>query len=227
MKRSNELKNTIEEIPIGQLTPYEYNEKKHPEQQIHRLAKCIQKFGFIQPLVVDGKNNVIIGHGRLLAAQRLKMESIPAIRKEGLTEEEITELRLLDNKLNESEWDAVRLGLYGKDLLIDIGFTNKELEKLFDRGKMKDKGEEAEALEAMLLRGFEKYDYLVFVFRNEMDWLNAQQRFDVKQVNVSFTERKRRLGLGRVLEGSLLLRAITDTQKKVARKAAAEVAHGK
>jgi len=214
MKRSVELKNTIEEIPIEDLTPYEYNEKKHPEQQIHRLSKCIQKFGFIQPLVVDGKNNVIIGHGRLLAAKRLKMEAIPVIRKEGLTEEEVTELRLLDNKLNESERDAVRLGLYGKDLLIDIGFTNHELEKLFDKVKMKDKGEDAEPLDAMLLRGFEKYDYLVFVFRNEMDWLNAQQRFNVKQVNVSFTEKKRRIGLGRVIEGSVLLREMDKAGKK-------------
>jgi hypothetical protein len=149
-----------------------------------------------------------------MAAKRLKMESVPVIRKENLTEEEIVELRLLDNKLNESEWDAARLGLYGKDLLIEIGFTNGELEKLFDKVKPKDIGEYDEPLDAMLLRGFEKYDYLVFVFRNEMDWLNAQQKFGVKMVNVSFTERKKRLGLGRVIEGSVLLKVIGDKNAK-------------
>jgi len=213
-KRNIELKNTLEQIPVGSIIPYEFNEKKHPEQQIHRIAKSINKFGFIQPLVVDGKNNLIIGHGRLMAAKRLKMESVPVIRKENLTEEEIAELRLLDNKLNESEWDAARLGLYGKDLLIDIGFTNGELEKLFDKVKTKDIGESDEPLDAMLLRGFEKYDYLVFVFRNEMDWLNAQQKFGVKMVNVSFTERKKRLGLGRVIEGSVLLKVIGEKNAK-------------
>ena len=213
-KRNIELKNTLEQIPVESIIPYEFNEKKHPEQQIHRIAKSINKFGFIQPLVVDGKNNLIIGHGRLMAAKRLKMESVPVIRKENLTEEEIAELRLLDNKLNESEWDAARLGLYGKDLLIDIGFTNGELEKLFDKVKTKDIGESDEPLDAMLLRGFEKYDYLVFVFRNEMDWLNAQQKFGVKMVNVSFTERKKRLGLGRVIEGSVLLKVIGEKNAK-------------
>jgi len=213
-KRNIELKNTLEQIPVESIIPYEFNEKKHPEQQVHRIAKSINKFGFIQPLVVDGKNNLIIGHGRLMAAKRLKMESVPVIRKENLTEEEIAELRLLDNKLNESEWDAARLGLYGKDLLIDIGFTNGELEKLFDKVKTKDIGESDEPLDAMLLRGFEKYDYLVFVFRNEMDWLNAQQKFGVKMVNVSFTERKKRLGLGRVIEGSVLLKVIGEKNAK-------------
>lgn len=213
-KRNIELKNTLEQIPVESIIPYEFNEKKHPEQQVHRIAKSINKFGFIQPLVVDGKNNLIIGHGRLMAAKRLKMDSVPVIRKENLTEEEIAELRLLDNKLNESEWDAARLGLYGKDLLIDIGFTNRELEKLFDKVKPKDIGESDELLDAMLLRGFEKYDYLVFVFRNEMDWLNAQQRFGVKMINVSFTERKKRIGLGRVIEGSVLLKVIGDKNAK-------------
>lgn len=206
--RSAQLKSFMENLDIKSIVPYEYNEKKHPEQQVHRIAKSIQKFGFIQPLVIDGKNTVIIGHGRLMAAKRLKMESVPVIRKEDLTEEEITELRLLDNKLNESDWDAVRLGLHGKDLLIDIGFTNRELEKLFEKVKVKEQGEDLEPLEAMLLRGFEKYDYLVFVFRNELDWINAQQRFNVKPVNVSFTERKKRIGLGRVIEGSVLLQAL-------------------
>ncbi len=213
-KRNIELKNTLEQILVESIIPYEFNEKKHPEQQVHRIAKSINKFGFIQPLVVDGKNNLIIGHGRLMAAKRLKMDSVPVIRKENLTEEEIAELRLLDNKLNESEWDAARLGLYGKDLLIDIGFTNSELEKLFDKVKPKDIGESDEPLDAMLLRGFEKYDYLVFVFRNEMDWLNAQQRFGVKMINVSFTERKKRIGLGRVIEGSVLLKVIGDKNVK-------------
>ena len=67
--------------------------------------ESIQQFGFAQPLVVDKDNTLIIGHCRLIAAKRLKMEKVPVLRMEDLTEEQAKKLRLLDNKLNESEWD--------------------------------------------------------------------------------------------------------------------------
>jgi site-specific DNA-methyltransferase (adenine-specific) len=67
--------------------------------------ESIKQFGFAQPLVVDKNDVLIIGHCRLIAAKRLKMTKVPVLRMEDLTEEQAAKLRLLDNKLNESEWD--------------------------------------------------------------------------------------------------------------------------
>jgi len=61
----------IEMVETVKIIPNERNEKKHTEQQIHRIARSIRKFGFVQPLLIDGKDGLIIGHARLAAARRL------------------------------------------------------------------------------------------------------------------------------------------------------------
>lgn len=95
----------IENVKVSDLIPYERNAKKHDTKQIKNVAESIKQFGFAQPIVVDKNNVVIIGHCRLLASQRLKLETVPVVRMEDLTDEQVQKLRLLDNKLNESEWD--------------------------------------------------------------------------------------------------------------------------
>jgi ParB-like chromosome segregation protein Spo0J len=67
----------IEMVETEKVVPNERNEKKHTEQQIHRIARSIRKFGFVQPLLVDGNNRLIIGHARLAAARRLGMDTVP------------------------------------------------------------------------------------------------------------------------------------------------------
>lgn len=57
----------VEYVPVADLVPYEKNAKKHPKEQIDRIAESIRQFGFRQNLVVDRHNVVVIGHGRLLA----------------------------------------------------------------------------------------------------------------------------------------------------------------
>jgi hypothetical protein len=71
-KHKNAL--TIEHIAVAVLKPYENNAKKHPEAQIELLMKNIEEFGFTTPILVDKKNSVIAGHGRLIALQRLPRE---------------------------------------------------------------------------------------------------------------------------------------------------------
>lgn len=92
-------------IQVSDLKPYKRNAKKHDEQQIKNVMESIKQFGFVQPIVVDNDNVVIIGHCRLIAAKRLKMREVDCVRAENLTQEQVNKLRLLDNKLNESEWD--------------------------------------------------------------------------------------------------------------------------
>lgn len=95
----------IVEIAVKDLKPYRNNAKKHDQIQIDNVAMSIKKYGFVQPIVVDKNNEVIIGHCRLLASKKLGMKKVPCVMADTLTEEQVKELRLLDNKLNESDWD--------------------------------------------------------------------------------------------------------------------------
>ena len=100
-------------MKTSDVLPYLRNAKKHNETQINNVAQSIKEFGFTQPIVVDKDNNIIIGHCRTLAAQKLGIEEIPVVKMEDLTPEQANKLRLLDNKLNESEWD---IGLLSEDI---------------------------------------------------------------------------------------------------------------
>lgn len=95
----------IENINILEIHEYKKNAKKHDEIQINNVMQSIKEFGMVQPIVIDQNNTIIIGHCRFRALKRLKWEEVPCVRIENLSENEINKLRLLDNKLNESEWD--------------------------------------------------------------------------------------------------------------------------
>ena len=95
----------IKNIKTEQLVPYDKNTKKHDKTQINNVAESIKQYGFVQPIVIDKDNVVVIGHCRLLAAKKLKMKEVPCVCVEDLTEEQVKALRIVDNKSNESEWD--------------------------------------------------------------------------------------------------------------------------
>jgi site-specific DNA-methyltransferase (adenine-specific) len=114
----------VEDMAIKDLVPYAKNAKKHDEKQIKNVVESIKQFGFAQPLVVDKNNVLIIGHCRLIAAKRLKLKTVPVLRMEDLTEDQVKKLRLLDNKLNESDWDFDMLS----DELDDLNFDNFDLD---------------------------------------------------------------------------------------------------
>ena len=122
---------TIKEVPIRDLKPYEKNAKKHDEKQIANVANSIRRFGWQQPLVIDEDGVVVIGHCRLLAAKKLGMKTAPVTVASGLTEDEIRELRIADNKTNESPWDFELLAddLEGLDFDgFDFDFELPEME---------------------------------------------------------------------------------------------------
>lgn len=90
---------------IRELKPYKKNAKKHPKEQIERIANSIKEFGFTQPVIIDKNNCVVAGHGRILGAKKAGLKQVPTVMLEDLTEEQIKAYRLADNKLNESDWD--------------------------------------------------------------------------------------------------------------------------
>ena len=98
---------------VSELTPYEKNAKTHDATQVANVANSIKRFGWQQPIVIDENGVVVIGHCRLMAAKNLKLKEVPVTVASGLTEDEIKELRIADNKTNESPWD---LGLLAEDI---------------------------------------------------------------------------------------------------------------
>lgn len=118
---------------ISDLKPYEKNAKKHDEKQIENVAKSIKEFGFVQPIVIDKHDVIIIGHCRYEASKKLGLKEVPCLKVEELTEEQVKALRLIDNKTNESPWDwdllneelediDLDLSDYGFEMIEDINF---------------------------------------------------------------------------------------------------------
>lgn len=109
---------------IEELKPYEKNAKKHDETQIKNVANSIEKFGFVQPLVIDKNNVIVIGHCRYEASKLLKLRELPCLLVDNLTENQIKALRIADNKTNErSIWDLKELGEELKELELEFDFT--------------------------------------------------------------------------------------------------------
>ena len=124
----------IKNIAVKDLIPYEKNTKKHDDVQINNVAESIKQYGFVQPIVIDKNNVVVIGHCRLLAAKKLKMTDVPCVCVEDLTEEQVRKLRIIDNKSNESDWDLDFLN----EELLDLDFSDFN----FDFGIDTDAGED-------------------------------------------------------------------------------------
>jgi site-specific DNA-methyltransferase (adenine-specific) len=94
----------MNKISVDKVIPYGKNAKKHPKKQIEQIANSIKAFGFNQPIVLDKKNVLIVGHGRLEAAKLLGLKEVPYITVD-IPESKVKAYRLADNKLNESDWD--------------------------------------------------------------------------------------------------------------------------
>ena len=109
-----------EDLSINDLIPYGGNAKKHPAEQVARIADSIREFGFHQPIVIDKNNVVVLGHGRLLAAKRLRMETVPCVRLDSLTDDQIRAFRLVDNKVAESDWNLEALAQEIADIELDL-----------------------------------------------------------------------------------------------------------
>ena len=120
---------------LSEIKPYKKNAKKHDETQIKNVMQSMKEFGVVQPIVVDRNNTIIIGHCRYEAMKRLGYDELQEdwVKVVDLPEEEAEKLRLLDNKLNESEWDMDLLAedvpqLDFSDFEIDWGLSEEQEE---------------------------------------------------------------------------------------------------
>lgn len=124
----------IENIKTVDLVPYARNSRTHSEIQVGQIAGSIREFGFTNPVLIDGENGIIAGHGRVMAAQKLGMKEVPCVRLDHLSDIQKRAYIIADNKLAlNSGWDeemlALELGAL-KDEEFDlslIGFDELEL----------------------------------------------------------------------------------------------------
>ncbi len=129
----------IEQRPIDVLIPYARNAKQHSDAQVAQIAASIREFGWGAPILVDGRNNVIAGHGRLLAARKLGLSEVPVVPLIHLTDTQRKALILADNKIGENAtWDDELLALElaelqeaGFDLEL-TGFSAEEWDALIN-----------------------------------------------------------------------------------------------
>lgn len=117
----------IEQKNIEDLIPYANNARTHSDEQVAQIAASIKEFGWTNPILIDGENGIIAGHGRLAAARKLGMKTVPAIELSGLSKAQKKALILADNKIAiNSGWDDKLLAIELtelKELDFDITLT--------------------------------------------------------------------------------------------------------
>lgn len=123
----------MQEVTIDELIPYERNAKTHDAAQIEKLKASIQEFGFVSPILIDEKKNVIAGHGRIMAARELGIKKVPAVFVEGLTDAQRRAYIIADNRLTElGDWDMDAVNIELKqldDMGFDVELTGFDFEK--------------------------------------------------------------------------------------------------
>jgi ParB-like chromosome segregation protein Spo0J len=102
----------ITQHKLGDLIPYVNNTRTHSDKQVSQIASSIKEFGFTNPVLVDGQGGIIAGHGRVMAAQKLKLDTVPCIILDHLTDAQKKAYIIADNKLAlNAVWDEVLLKL--------------------------------------------------------------------------------------------------------------------
>lgn len=126
-------------LPVADLVPYARNSRTHSDAQVDKIAASIREFGFLNPIIIDGQNGIIAGHGRVMAAQKLGLSVLPVIEAAHLTEAQRRAYVITDNRMAlDAGWDNDLLKIELQDLdaasfdLTLTGFDLGELTALFD-----------------------------------------------------------------------------------------------
>jgi len=129
----------IKEVEVSALIPYAKNSRTHDDAQVAQIAASIKEFGWTNPILIDGNKGIIAGHGRLMAARKLKMDKVPVIELNGMTDAQKKAYVIADNRLAlNAGWDNAMLTIELQDLedegfdLSLTGFNDAELDALLN-----------------------------------------------------------------------------------------------
>jgi DNA modification methylase len=150
------LASAVELWPVTKLKPYDKNARTHSDEQVAQIAASMVEFGFTSPVLVDGEQGIIAGHGRLMAAKSLGLEQVPVIVLDHLTDAQRRAYIIADNKLAlNAGWDLSLLSqeiaaLDGEGFDLELlGFTDEELEDLMPDVEEAEPGDADEVPEAV------------------------------------------------------------------------------
>lgn len=143
---------SIELRDTASLIPYAKNSRLHSAEQVAQIARSIETFGFTNPILIDGENIIIAGHGRLAAAKQLSLPQVPTITLSHLNDAQRRALVIADNKIAENatwDFDTLKFELdaidhLGIDLSV-IGFSIGELGDIFNPVGAEPDGSEQES----------------------------------------------------------------------------------
>lgn len=139
LDKENKFTQEMQQVEISKLVPYANNSRTHSKEQIKKLQSSLREFGFVNPILIDRKYNIIAGHGRVLAAKEDGLETVPCVFVDHLTEAQKKAYIIADNRLAEDAgWDKELLSVELeslKELEFDIdllGFDAAELNTLLN-----------------------------------------------------------------------------------------------
>jgi ParB-like chromosome segregation protein Spo0J len=128
------MKLKIQYKPIQDLIPYARNSRTHDDAQVAQIAASIKEFGWTNPVLLDGENGIIAGHGRVMAASKLGEKEVPTIELSHMDENQKRAYIIADNKLAlNAGWDNEMLKLELQDLSnigYELGLTGFDVEEL-------------------------------------------------------------------------------------------------
>ena len=202
---------TYEMKKTEDLVPYAQNSRTHSAHQVNKIADSINEFGFINPVIIDKKQGIIAGHGRVMAAKQLELKEVPTIQASHLSAEQKKAYVIADNRLaldagwNEKTLMKELLDLEQQEYNLKLtGFEQQELDKILGNldaetdGTIKFSEEVGEA-----------HNFVVLYFDNDLDWLSAQTHFNLESVHSKRQNGKPwSKGVGRVINGAEYLKKL-------------------
>ena len=191
------------EIEISKLKPAEYNPRQITKKQYNDLKDSVEKFGLVDPIILNKDMTVIGGHQRLKVCKDLNYDKISCVVLD-LSKEQERELNIRLNKSG-GEFDMDALANYfDVEELTDWGFKHVELGLNIDKIDEEPEIEFSEYLD-------ESHNYVVLLFDNDVDWLSAQTHFDLKSVYSKRANGKPwSKGIGRVINGASYLNKLKN-----------------
>ena len=207
-------------VPVDELLEYEGNAKLHPSEQVDQIASSIEEFSFADPIGAwhddDGNAVIVEGHGRLLAARKLGIEQLPVIFLDYLSDEQRRAYALVHNQLTMNsgfDFDVLSDELESiTDMdMSTFGFVQDAIDEM----GLDEDGTPSSAEVPFSLELGQQSNYIVLVFNNDIDWINAQSVFNIGQRKRFSTrkdgflgEKMQHYGVGRVIDGAEAINAL-------------------
>jgi ParB-like chromosome segregation protein Spo0J len=221
MTTKNKKTPQLLQIGTADLIPYARNAKKHDAAQVAQIAGSIREFGFNNPVLIDVENGIIAGHGRVLAAQKLGLESVPCLRLDHLSETQKRAYIIADNKIAlNSGWDEEMLGLELTELQLlgidteSLGFSDIEIDDMLSSEEILDEVEKEINYEQSL-QVEPAMEYLIILAKDLDEWDEMIDFFKLEKVRRGGYKKGSAfdaIGLERVLKFERVKNAYSDTK---------------